>query len=335
VIWAPAAPAANVILGSRSLETLISGFMPSQASTLSQLALPGAVVSSPIDGVIVRWHFSGAEPGRKFSLRVLGPQGGRQFLGAGRSAEVTAAGDGLETFPAALPIRAGQSIGIDVEANARIDAAPTPSAEMLFFRPPLAEGTVATAAVISPAELGFNAEVQRAPRIATVAPGSGSVRGGNAVQITGSDLQGASAVRFGNVPAAGFKVDSEEQITAVAPASASPTTVPISVSTIAGTATSSAGYAYVADSSGGGGTVGGGGGAGANGGGAGGPRCVVPKLKGLRLRGSKKRLRKAHCWIGKVRRKGGASAAKGRVLRQFPEPGQLMPPGTRVKVLLR
>jgi hypothetical protein len=329
-IWAPAAPAANVILGSQAPGAIIGGFIPPQASTVSQLALPGAVVASPVDGVIVRWQFSGAEAGEKFSLRVLGPKGGRQFLGAGRGPEVTAAGTGLETFPAALPIRAGQLIGIDMEANARIAAAPTPSAETLSFRPPLAEGTVTTAAVGPPSELGFNAEVQPLPRIAAITPGSGPVGGGNSVVISGTDLLGASAVSFNAVPALSFRVDSEGQITAVAPPSAAPGTVPVSVRTLAGTATSSAEYAYVADSSSGGGA-----GGGAGGGGAGGARCVVPKLKGLRPKAAKKRLRKANCRIGKVRRKGGASAAKGRVLRQFPERGQVAAPGTRVNVLLR
>ncbi len=60
----------------------------------------------------------------------------------------------------------------------------------------------------------------QAPLVTGLAPRSGSTEGGAAVVIAGSGLSGASAVTFGGVPAESFTVDSDAQITAVAPAHA-------------------------------------------------------------------------------------------------------------------
>jgi PASTA domain/IPT/TIG domain len=326
-IWAPAAPAANVILGSPSPASVVGGTTCPAPCTLSQSALPGATLTAPTDGVVVRWRFFNGEPGKKYSLRILDPRGGLQFFGAGRSAEVTAAGFGLETFSTALPIRAGQSIGIDMEGNAGVAAQSVPGAASLFFRPPLGEGSIATAGNGSAAqELGFNAEIQQAPTITAISPGSGPLKGGNSVVIAGTELQGASAVSFGPVPARSFRVDSDRQITAVPPASAAPAAVPVSATTLAGKATSAAKYAYVADPPS----------ASEEGGDAnGGSSCVVPKLRGKKLETAKNRLRKVGCRIGKVRRKKGVAARAGRIVKQSLKPGTVLAPGTKVNVTLR
>lgn len=55
------------------------------------------------------------------------------------------------------------------------------------------------------------------PEVATVTPAKGPATGGTEVVIAGSTFAGATAVNFGGVPAAGFKIDSPERITAVAP----------------------------------------------------------------------------------------------------------------------
>ena len=58
--------------------------------------------------------------------------------------------------------------------------------------------------------------------------------GGTSVTITGTNLTGATAVRFGLGNATGFTVDSDTQITATAPAG-SPGTVDVTVATPGGT----------------------------------------------------------------------------------------------------
>lgn len=66
----------------------------------------------------------------------------------------------------------------------------------------------------------------RTPTGATVAsdaPANGTTAGGTTVIIAGSGFTGATSVKFGSVPAASFTVDSDVQITAVAPAHAAGT----------------------------------------------------------------------------------------------------------------
>jgi hypothetical protein len=62
--------------------------------------------------------------------------------------------------------------------------------------------------------------------------------------------------------------------------------------------------------------------------------CLVPDVRGRTLRGSKTRLRKAGCGIGKVRKRRGASARTAEVIRQGRRPGLLLPAGTTVAVTL-
>lgn len=57
-----------------------------------------------------------------------------------------------------------------------------------------------------------------APTVTSLTPATGSTIGGNNVLIAGADLTGASSVTFGGVNASSFTVDSDLQITAVAPA---------------------------------------------------------------------------------------------------------------------
>ena len=62
--------------------------------------------------------------------------------------------------------------------------------------------------------------------------------------------------------------------------------------------------------------------------------CKVPKLGGKKLKASKKRIRGALCKVGKVKKKNGATAASGKVVKQQPAAGTIVPPGSQVKVTL-
>lgn len=77
------------------------------------------------------------------------------------------------------------------------------------------------------------------PFVTGVQPSSGAPSGGTSVTITGVNLGGATAVRFGSSNATSFTVNSEQSITAVAPPGSG--TVDVTVSTAEGTSfTSSA-----------------------------------------------------------------------------------------------
>jgi hypothetical protein len=181
---------------------------------------------------------------------------------------------------------------------------------------------------------GFNAEIQPAPTVASLGTTSGSTAGGTEVVITGTDLDNASSVTFGGAPAASYTVNSESQITAVAPASSNAATVPVTVTTIAGNATAPQQFAYVAP-----------------------PvvstpapvvtpapkttkpkpvkQCVVPNLKGKKLPAAKAALRKADCKAGKVTKLKGATPKTGKVATQSRKPGAKAAAGTKVNLTLK
>lgn len=73
------------------------------------------------------------------------------------------------------------------------------------------------------------------PTIQHVTPDRGPSDGGNRVQINGAGFTGATAVAFGSVAATSFQVDSDQAITAIAPAEPSKTTVQVTVTTPEGT----------------------------------------------------------------------------------------------------
>ncbi|GAT61626.1 leucine-rich repeat protein [Paludibacter jiangxiensis] len=85
-----------------------------------------------------------------------------------------------------------------------------------------------------------NIEFAALPNITSISPTSGTTAGGTTVTITGTNLTGATAVKFGSTNAASFTVNSDTQITATSPAR-SAGAVDITVTTAGGTsATSSA-----------------------------------------------------------------------------------------------
>jgi IPT/TIG domain/PASTA domain len=269
----------------------------------------GANVVSPVNGVIIRWNITGFVGG-PFILRVLTPVGGLSYTGGAGSAPEVPTSKATQTFATSMPIKAGQTIGIDnTNASDELGAFTAPGASFAFFKPPLAEGvTMASTTPTSGIELAYNAEVQPAPTITAINPASGSFKGGTAVTITGTDFEGASAVTFGGTPAESFTVNSESQVSAVAPPAAAGSKFPIAISTVAGTATSATTFASTA--------------------------CVVPKLKGEKLIPSKKKLTKADCKLGKVKKIEGVTGKTGKVVKQNPKPGKALAPGTKVKVIL-
>lgn len=103
----------------------------------------------------------------------------------------------------------------------------------------LAAALVSTALLVVMAACGAasstkNPPATGAPTIATFAPSSGTA--GTIVVLLGTNMSGASAVKFNGAAAANFSVDSATQITATAPSGL--TTGQIAVTTPNGTATS-------------------------------------------------------------------------------------------------
>jgi len=62
--------------------------------------------------------------------------------------------------------------------------------------------------------------------------------------------------------------------------------------------------------------------------------CKVPALAGKKLRAAKKRLKKSHCKVGKVKLLGDATKKSGKVKKQRPKAGRVLAPGAKVNVKL-
>jgi hypothetical protein len=291
----------------------------------------GASDVSPVDGAIIRWHLNKAivEGGSGFRLRVL-TRRDDEYVAAGRSAsEIPTGISAVETFPAELPIRAGQLIGLELEnSQSEIRVGSSPGAEPVLLEPAIADGEAGT----PPTWWGeawwamgsifpFNAEILLPPTISNVSPAKVPHSGGNEVSIAGENFALLKSVTFGSTEAS-YKVNSEAELTAIVPAGVAGTSVPVSVVTAAGRAEATVDYAYeappVSESvsepalSG----------------------CVVPRLKQRRLKAVKRMLGRSNCSLGRVKMRHHATTRSGRVKKQSPHPGTALPSGSLVEVTL-
>lgn len=312
LLGATAAQASTVTVGSVLPPGAVS--KPFEAvQTFFNTTLPekGANLVSPVNGAIVRWRLQEAKGG-PFRLRVLRPNGSGGYTAVGTSGPATPSGTGLQTFSANLAIKAGDLIGIDpTSATDEIGVSEVAGASFGFiFPPPLDGATVAPSGSKSGQEVALSAEVQPAPAIASISPSSGSIAGGSPVTITGTDFAAASAVKFGATPATSFTVNSETEITAVAPRSTTAGEVDITVTTLAGTSATVRADRFTYSA------------------------CVVPNLKKNMLKAAKTRLRNAGCKLGKAKKLDGATAKNGKVTKQNPKPKKILVPGAKVNVTL-
>jgi hypothetical protein len=282
-----------------------------QVQTFFNTALPekGANLVSPVNGTIVRWRVKDAEGG-PFRLRILRPNGSGAYTAAGTSNPASPSGVGLQTFTANLPIHAGDLIGVDPSNDAdKIGVAEVPGASYGFiFPPPFDTATVAPSGTVAGKEIALSAEVQPTPAVSSISPSFGSVIGGTGVTLTGTDFTGVSAVRFGTTAATGFTVDSETQITAIAPRSTVVGPVDVTVTTLAGTSPANYGDRFTYEG------------------------CVVPKLKNKKPKLSKSTIRRADCKVGAIKRRKGKKGSHGKVIKQNPKPGKILAPGTKVNI---
>lgn len=273
----------------------------------------GGAAFSPVDGTIIRWNVTGAQG--SFRLGTL-TKNVNQYTLNRLGDVVTPQSSGRESFPARIPIAAGELVGVEVAAGSTIGTVPELAGASVFIQPALTVGQT-QGPNKGPAETlwGFNAEVLPPPTISAIAPTSGSTAGGTAVTISGQNFAEVSAVSFGSSAATSFTVASETTINALAPAGSG--SVPITVTTPAGTATSSS-FAYTAPPSPP----------------PPAPTCTVPRLRGKTLKAAKTKIRNADCRVGKLTKRKGATAKNGEVVAQVPKPGATVPASTQVKVTL-
>jgi hypothetical protein len=309
-----AAQAAPITFGSTLTAPFEAGVASGGSGTFADLAFgePGAKPTSPVTGAIISWRV--ADANGPFRLRVLRPSGAAYTAVASSPTELAVGGpgSGIQTFAAAVPVQAGDLIGVDINNGNKIGIHTGDPADFAaVWIPPIADGaTLPPFGSENEIEVGYNATVQPAPTLTSVSPTKGSIKGGSAVTITGTDFANVSGVSFGGVPATSFAVTNEGQLTATAPAAKKVGPVDVTVTTVAGTTAVAATDKFIYQG------------------------CVVPQLKGKKLKAAKKKLRKASCKVGKVKFRGDATAKTGKVVKQAPTSGKQLAPGSKVNVTL-
>lgn len=266
------------------------------------------------DGVITSWStFANAGANQTFTFKVFRKVAPFTYLVVARDSRTLTPGV-LNAFSVAIPVQRGDFVGESQPGG----GASTPCVfetgsddDSILY----ADGSDAQVGsnVVFPGviehgyRLNVSATVLPPPTIASIGPTRGSVKGATVV-ITGTNFANVTGVAFGSVPAARFSVDSETQITAVTPNSKSLAPAGVAVTTAAGTATSLQVFTYEG--------------------------CKVPNLSGKRLKAAKNKIRKADCAVGRVKKRGDATAKTGKVVKQKPKPGKLLAPGAKVKIVL-
>jgi hypothetical protein len=324
------AQAAPVLVGSEMInpitaETLGTGRLLFN----SRLGEDGAHVTSPISGEIVAWMMVGQ--GGPFRLRVLEQVGSGTYLATGRSAPETSPYFETVTYPTELPIGAGETIGLEgsnegdhVGVALGIGA----SSYGYWSAPPETTATEPDGTTTGE-ELALSAEVLPPPTVASISSDSGPTAGGTAVVITGTDLSHVKAISFGPTPATLYAVESETRILAISPAVPAAGSVPVTVTTAAGSASADRSFTYVAPIPTSSSTSA----SAPSAGPPATPHCMVPRLKGTRLAASRRRARAAGCRIGTVTR-GRDAARGGKVVGQKPRPGTVTTVGGKIAVRL-
>jgi hypothetical protein len=310
-----AAQASPITLGSTLTGSFHTSSCGSPCSLLNRKVAGSNPVASPVSGVVTRWRITGGSSGIPgYTLRILRPTG-TTYTAIASSAPVTPVGPGLEIFNTSIPIQAGDLIGIDTPASGSLPIANDPAAEYVGWEPPLKDGeSQPFIGPITGGELGYNADVLPPPTISSVSPASGPLQGGTGVVIAGDNFTEVKSVSFGSTLVQSFGVNTEgKQITAIAPPATSPGPVELSVTSIAGksASTSTATFTYTAQP----------------------PPiyCVVPNLKSKTLKAVRKKLKAAHCTLGKVK---GKKTKSAKVKKQSPKPGKVLASSAKVNVKL-
>jgi hypothetical protein len=159
------AEAATVTVGS-PLTADFGGTANGGELTYRNAALnePGANVASPHDGTVVRWRMAGSYSGGPFQLVVLRSAGDETFEAVAASAQEMPDGSNSQTFSTSLPIRVGDTIGLNAAPGSFTGDAYAPGSEFNVFVPELLPGGPAQkrTGISTDAELGFNADVEYA-----------------------------------------------------------------------------------------------------------------------------------------------------------------------------
>lgn len=281
----------------------------------------------PTKGVVTSWSVrSSPVPGQELTFKVFRPGGGPalpSFTVAAQDGPRALVPGSINTFATEIPVMPGDLIGLN---NANAAAVPN---YCVFATGDSGDGVWVKKGTSGPGEtfeaesgqgedrLDLTATILGPPTIATVSPTTGPPSGGTPITIVGTEFAHVKEVTIGSASVP-FTVVSETSITTTTPAGSAGTTIPLSVTTAAGIASSAFSYDSAT-------TV------------ISAPApaaCKVPQLKTKKLKVAEKALSKANCKLGKVTRKKGVAAVKTKVVGQQPKPGTPRSTGSKVNVTL-
>jgi hypothetical protein len=289
---------------------------------------------SPLTGMVVGWRVKASSG--TLTLRVL--HGNTGVLGA-----ATATAEAGKTLPARIPVEAGERFGVAIPhvSGTNLGFAQQSGSTFSAWSPALIPGETRPPDQNSAdVELLFNVLVQPPPGISAVTPASGPVDTQDTVTISGHDFIGVEDVSFGAFSAE-YKVVSETTIVAKTSSNIA-SAVPLTITTRAGTVSIPAAFSFEEAA-------------------GSGPKtptipplaipdlsaeaspdltfpseveCQVPKLKGKTLKQAKPVLAAAHCKLGRVSKRKGVKAKRGKVVSELPPAGSRAAAEAHVQVRL-
>jgi len=144
----PCAAQAAVTIGASTATPSVASFgcgpNPAQTCTLVQTAHPTLSYTTPFDGVIVRWRVRGDSFAAQLSLRIVQAQAPTVYTGVATGTPETVAPGVENVFSTRMPVKQGQSIGVDVPGAAgapRVETRSAPGAAVsIWFPTRLADG---------------------------------------------------------------------------------------------------------------------------------------------------------------------------------------------------
>jgi PASTA domain/IPT/TIG domain len=268
----------------------------------------------PITGAITSWStISGPWPNQAFTLKVFRQTGPLSYLVVDRDVRFPLPGLNTFTEPFGIQVQAGDIIGSNVSGGFTSPCSfetGLPGDQIRFAQGIGSPGKVVSFSpgnVEAGSRINISATVLPPPAITSISPAKGSIKGARVI-VTGANFAGVKTVKFGASSAKNYVVETESQLTATAPSSAKLTKVQIEITTVAGTVVSTQTFAYQG--------------------------CKVPQLNGLTLKAAKRKSRKAKCKVGAVTKRNGATSQTGHVVKQHPNPGRVLAPGSKVNVTL-
>lgn len=163
-LFAAQGASASVTIGSDLSRAPFEWSVCASKCTWTQTALAGRTALAPTDGVLVRWRVSANGASGPIAIRVMRPGAASNLTGVATGPTVATTAAGISVFPARIPIRAGDALGLDFDSTNTAGMKPSsgdPATVALYHAPALLDGVTAAATVLNTGtELLLNGDIE-------------------------------------------------------------------------------------------------------------------------------------------------------------------------------